>query len=560
MKRTLFSGKSTRTKIYTAITLVGICLLLCLNLGLSYLFSRHLLVTDLTPEEFYTLSDTMEEVCHELLDPDENGNAKEIKITFCTDPDYLIGNDKYRATYFMALNLQRKFKNVTVKTVNVSLNPTAVSMYRTTSRDTISASDMIVSYGAKYRIADITGFWTVDSETEETFSYNGEYRMASILASLTAIDQPVAYFSTDHGETYYDPANPDSENSKAMGTLADLLTERGLKIATIDISKADRIPDDCVLLIINDPKIDFSYDDSRLDEFSYVSDTEKLDRYLVKDYGSIIVNKSHEIDLPVLEGFLSEWGIAFGDEQVYDPDNSLFFSADSEPDGSVFTGVYDADEENFGSAYYGSYASLTSAPKMVFKNTGYLYCSFDNGDVLYEHGNKQGTRNYTPFIGTSVNAYNYIGDTTITDTGEKALVAAGVRSNLDAVTAERVYSYLFCTNSSDFFSNELLGNPSYANYDVMASVISNISRTDKYATTDLGGLTSNSASVGGKRCVSTELSNSPIDILSADLKEIIDTKKGISNGEIIAFTVMVMLVPVAILSVGIVVFIKRKFL
>ena len=94
----------------------------------------------------------------------------------------------------------------------------------------------------------------------------------------------------------------------------------------------------------------------------------------------------------------------------------------------------------------------------------------------------------------------------------------------------------------------------------MASVISNISRTDRYATSDLGGLTINSSSVGGKRCVSTSLSTDPIDILSADMTQIIGTKKGIGGGAIIAYTIIVMAVPVSILVLGIVMFIKRKFL
>ena len=558
MENTLFKGKSTRTKTFTVITAVAICLILCLNMGLTYLCGQKLLIADLTPEGFYTLSDTMLKVCHEMLDPKDGEDAKQIKITFCTDPDYLTGSSTYRATYFMALALQKKFKNVTVETVNVALDPTAVSMYRTTSRDSIKASDMIVSYGAKYRIVDIGGFWMTSSDTGELFSYNGEYRMASIIASLTAINQPVAYFVTDHGETCYDPANPNSDDSKDMGVFADLLTERGLKIATLNLSEVSEIPEDCVLLIINNPTEDFTYDEDKLNEFSYITDIEKIDRYLIKNNGSLIVNKSHEITLPVLEEFLAEWGIGFGNEQVFDPDNTLHFSMDEDNDDSTFTGVYDANSEDFGYAYYGSYASLSSAPKMVFSNTGYLYCAFDKGEAMIEHGNKHGSRDYTSFIGTSENAYCNIDGAT--DRGEKTLMAAAIRSNLNDTTAERDFSYIFCMNSADFFSKDILGNTSYANYDVMASVISNISRTDRYATTDLGGLTINSSSVGGKRCVSTDLSTDPTDILSADMTQIIGTKKGINDGVVIASTIIVMAVPVSILVLGIVMFIKRKFL
>ena len=561
MKNSIFKGKSTRTKTFSVITIVGLVILLALNLGLSLLSSRKLIMTDLTSEGFYTISDKMMEVCHEILDPDENGNVKEIKITFCTDPDYLIASDSMRATYFMALSLQNKFDNVTVETVNVSLDPTAVSMYRTTSRDAISASDVIFSYGAKYTIVDALGFWTSNN-----FSYNGEYRVASILASLTAINNPVAYFVTDHGDSYYDPADPDSQRSRDLGSFADLLIERGLAIRTIAISEVDAIPEDCALLIINNPTIDFTYDEDQLNSFAYVSDLEKLDRYLMRESAAIMLNKAYDVTLPNLENFCKEWGITFGNAQVSDPENALFTAVGGESDNTVFAGVYDPSEENFGYAYYGSYATLTSAPKMVFSNTGYIYCSIDMSESMMEMGNKFGSINYAAFIGTSDKAYNYVGDPTDTgarptDTGVKTLVAAGVRTNLDSYTSENTSSsYLFCSNSADFLSNDLLGNSSYANYDVLASVVSNISRTDRYATIELGGLSYNSPSFGGKQTASTELSSSPVKVYSWDAKEVVKINKGLGNTAITIYTIIVMAVPVTVAAFGIAMFIRRKFL
>ena len=493
MKNSIFKGKSTRTKIFTVITLVGIVLLLGLNLGLTYLGGQKLIMTDLTSEGFYTLSDKMIEVCEEILNPDENGNAKEIKITFCTDPDYLIASDSMRATYFMALALQKKFDNVTVKTVNVALDPTAVSMYKTTSRDTISATDVIFSYGAKYKIADASAFWT-----SENFSYNGEYRVASILASITAIDSPVAYFVTDHGTTYYDPDNKESDMSLDLLQFAGLLEERGLKIKTLSLASVKEIPEDCALLIINNPTEDFDYDESQLNSFYYVSDLEKIDRYLRRESGAVMLNKDYKnTSLTNLENFCKEWGISFGNYMVTDPENSLFTTLDGEMDDTLFAATYDPSEENFGYAYYGSYATLSSAPKMVFTNTGYVYCSFDMSESMIEMGNKYGSTNYAAFIGTSEEGRHHVGDDT--DKGVKTLVAAGVRTNLDSYTSENTSSsYLFCSNSADFFSNELLGNSSYANYDVLASVISNISRTDRFATIELGGLSYNLHHVPGQ--------------------------------------------------------------
>ena len=557
MKKSIFKGKSTRTKIYSAITIVGIVLLLGLNFVLTYFGGQKLFMTDLTIEGFYTLSDKMVEVCHEMLDPKEGESAKEIQITFCTDPDYLIGSDVMRATYFMALSLQNEFDNVSVKAVNVANDPTAVAMYRTTSRDSITASDVIFSYGAKYTIADATGFWTSNN-----FSYNGEYRVASILASLTAINSPVAYFVSDacYETEYYDPANPDTDMSKNLGYFADLLKERGLEIRTLELSDPNlkAIPDDCALLIINNPKKDFTYDESMLNSFNYVSELEKIDRYLLRESGAVMLNKGCDVTLPNLENFCKEWGISFGNEQMYDPDNALFTSLDGTSDDSIFAGAYDPDEANFGYAYYGGYSTLSSAPKMVFSNTGYVYCSMDMSESMIESGNKNGSKNYAAFIGTSDEAYYETSEGKTV--GAKTLVAAGVRVNLDEITSERSSSYLFCSNSADFFSNDILGNTSYANYDILASVVTNISRTDRYATMELGGMSYNSPTFGGKQTASTELSASPTKVYSPDAKEVLKYNQGLSKTAIVIYTVIVMTVPVAILSVGIVMFIKRKFL
>ena len=547
----ILKGKSRRSIIFGAITAATIIILLALNLLLSYFGRHNTMFMDMTPEGLYTLSDRMVEECAFIDELGESDGDKTVKITFCTDPDYLVASDSMRATYFMALSLQNKFDNITVETVNVTLDPTAVSMYKTTSRDSITSADVIFSYGAKYKIVKATSFWT-----SQNFSYNGEYRVASILASLTAIDKPKAYFLTGHGESYYDPNDPESPMSRDLGVFADLLIERGLEIHTLSVSEVDKIPDDCALLIINNPRVDFTPDESQLDKFGYVSDLEKIDEYLLRESGAVILNKLYDVTLPNLESFCKEWGISFGTSQVYDPDNALFTTIGGESDDSLFAGTYDPDDQNFGYAYYGGYSTLSSAPKMVFSNTGYVYCSLDMGETMIEQGNKFASRNYASFIGTSDNAYTYVGSAT--DRSERTLIAAGIRKNLDSYTAENSLAYLFCTSSLDVFSNELLGNTSYANYDIWTSIINNISRTDRYATIELGGLSQNSPSFGGKQLVNMQLSTSPSDVYSWDAKYVVKHNRGLSGAATIVYTVIVMTLPVATLALGVVVYIKRK--
>ena len=106
MKTSLFKGRSTRTRLYTLITVLGLILLLVLNLFLTNLGLKNRLFIDMTPEGLYTLSDAMEDTCDELLTglPDD----KTLRITFCTDPDILIDATVSRVVYFMALAMQMR--------------------------------------------------------------------------------------------------------------------------------------------------------------------------------------------------------------------------------------------------------------------------------------------------------------------------------------------------------------------------------------------------------------------------------------------------------------------
>lgn len=558
MKKGFFKRKSTHTRVLSVVTAVLITCLLILNIMLNHFGILGLWYIDLTPEGLYTLTDKMEDYCHTLLDGvDADGNKKEINITFCTDRDYIIRSRQLRVTYFMALALAKEFDNVTVDTVNVIYNPTAVSQYKTTSRDTINPTDIIVSYGAKYRVLSASSFWTVDSEGRE-FSYNGEYRLASVLASLTAITSPAAYFITNHGESYYDPANPDSDMSISNAAFADLLTERGFKIKTLDLSKVDMIPEDCALLIINNPTSDLATDPDGYGTLGYVSDAEKIDRYLVEKLGALIFNKAYDVELPVMESLLSEWGIAFGEGMIND--EQMEYSSPAGGDGYYTLGVYDKDSESFGSAFYESYANLSSAPDMLFRDAGYVYCSYVDGETMQEPGTYNASKMYGSFIGTTDKAFASVG-TEITSTDSfKSYASVSTRTFLDHHTGETSFSYIFASNSEHFYSNEILGNTSFANYDILSSVITSISRTERYADIALGGTSPNSSSFGGKQNVDMILRTYAYNVYSPDGQEVVKTNKAFTNAARKSFTALLIVPPFAALAVGAVVFIRRKYL
>lgn len=573
----LVKGKSKRTAVFTVISVIIILTVLVLNFILDTTLRAGAYYADMTPEGFYTLTDAMIEECSFLKDEnfvDEAGNKREVKITFCNDPDYLIANIETRYVYFMALDLAKVYPNVKVEAVNVTMNPTAVSEYKATSLTKISPSDVIVSEGGRYRIVNAQRFWIEGNAYEGDLFFNGEYRLATLIKSVTVMNKPKAYFVTDHGETYYDKNNPESEMSIKMSELYDLLVGRGLSVETLALSEVERVPDDCALLIINNPTKDFSFDPDRKDELSYVSDTEMLDIYLTMKQGAIMIAKDYEVTLPVFEGFLFEWGFDFSDSKLKDEENEIISSSGKE---NLIIAEYSKDTDGYAYAIYGEYADLSTAPVTVFGDTGAVSCSFRDSKSVNEPGAENVTRNYVPFLTTSPHSKLYKKDeygeynSLMGDEAVRDLAALSIRNRSDNTTNESYQSYIFCTASKDFFERDILANLSYANYDIVSGVINNISRFDDYADTVLGGNTFNSASYGGKRVTTNHILAD--GLLDSDYKIysnqydpenpknllLLKTLTGLSTVAKVIFTVIIAIVPTAVLIIGAVVHVKRRY-
>ncbi len=554
-----FKKIKSRSFIIGLIALASLAVILAVNILLSYFSPIKKIYLDMTKEGFYTLTDAMK---RETKFINELGEDKDIEIIFCTDPDYLEGSQITRVPYFMSLQLQNEYENVKVKTVNSSLDPTALAQYKRTSLASISASDIIISYGDRYRITNAAELWTTAS-TGEYFSYDGEYIMVTLMRSVTAIEMPKAYFLTDHGETYYDADNPTSEMSVKCASLYEMLQNCGLSANKLAISSVSEIPDDCALLIINNPTVDFTVDSSQFGSHSYISDTEKINRYLIKNQGALIVAKDFETELPIFEEFLYDWGFEFGDGMILKDENSSL----SGTDNSAIVAEYSKDEDTYAYGLYQEYADTSSSPRTVFTNTGYIKCSFKETFAMSENGAENTSRRYVSYLSTSETAKPYAKNPVsgeYTDLagyeGKYDLAALMVREYCHPTDKTLEYSFILCANSADFLSNEILGNSYYANLDIVSAVTDNISRTDVFASTDLGGGSLNSISYQGKHVRYSYLSYDEQEVYSLDAKELVEYNYPISDGVITAIAIFVFVIPAAVAVLGIIVCIKRRFL
>ena len=496
----------------TPVVIVLAALLVVLSVGLAGLVSSHSLWLDLTPEGLYSLSDLMIAECSKI--------ERDITITFCDDPDHLMSGYMTRYVYVMAKELEQRFDNITVKTCNVTLNPTAVDRYRAVSSSSIPASSVIVSCGDQFRIYTASQFWISgtdsDGNSSGLYSFNGEYKMATAFFSLSAIASPKAYFLINHGERYYAPDDEAHAELRAgagqdedLSAFYNLLLKAGLTVDYLDLTGKRTVPDDCAVLIVNRPQTDLGGGD--LYSFSDRTEAEVLDRYISEGNGAIMFFKDPDVSLLNLEQFCEKWGISYIDGATVGRKLKTGETTD------LVRGVYNKDESTVAYSIYKTLASVVSSPDVVARGSGAVKLAWKESEGELS-GNFLGKRLYADFLyaptkdpndphdyGSALYAID--GGGIVSDDDQRYAVAAiSTRYWSDSYSLEKFYSYVFASASSDIISKENLENPAYGNADVFFSLVRYLARTDEYADLALGSESFNSENMGGKKLVTSKLS------------------------------------------------------
>ncbi len=542
----LFARKAfwSRRTAMAALSVLLVITMLLLGVGINALKVGANIYIDATPEGLYTLTDEFLQEVEHVTD--------EITITFCAPPDILLDNATTRYVYIMAREIEKKMKNVTVRWVDVWEDPTAVQDYRATSSTEIRRDHVIISCDKRYRMLTAEAFWSTDSTTNTHFAFNGEYKMASALLSITAVDRPTAYFTVGRGEKAYDPSAADDPENDRYRAFYQLLVDEGLQVGTLNLYE-DEIPEDCVLLIMNAPTADYDVPpDSHL-LVEPVLPLEKLDRYL-DDHGSFMLFKDPSVSMPNMEEYLLEWGIVYQNDVLIKEPHSGGEGSTAEDLRTLLTAVYPKkDTDALGYSLFGDVAGLTTAPRMLVKDSGYLTSAWSS-PTHYMSTNVSSMTSAVFYSSADARAYD----------AEGALLDEGGSYPLARVT-NRVYvdevkdycSYVFCAASSAMVESEYLDNPTYANYDVLFAAIRVMSRTDEYASDALGGLNMNSKKYGGKHLQSTELS--AVDTPLYEKGEIVRIYYGLTATAKVVYTVLILLVPAALLVFGIVRCTRRRY-
>ena len=119
-------------------------------------------------------------------------------------------------------------------------------------------------------------------------TFGGEKQITSAIYKLTSTEESHAYYTTNHGE------------QAPTSSLTDALEAQNISLQPLDLLTAT-IPEDCSLLIINDPASDFA-SDGLADELG------QLQTYL-ENGGKVLLTTSAYYETPNLDAVMAQFGL-----------------------------------------------------------------------------------------------------------------------------------------------------------------------------------------------------------------------------------------------------------
>jgi len=412
----------------TALTISFVALVIIINVIFSALATSYLWYIDMTKEKMYTISEST----LMLLDPYRNNENVNIRIIFCQDPDKLEQSLETKLVHNMALQYEQEFDFVKVEYIDIVKHPSLADPYRTTSETNVKTTDVIIENGSDFRKFALEAFYTFSSNTGEVFALNAEYKITSAILQLVG-DRPIAYFTIGHGESV--------EGSK----IYEMFQDAGFDVRKIDLSKED-MDSSAKVVVINNPRTDFmGFKDS-------VNEIAKIDA-LLDNYGNLMVFLDATVrELPELEEFLAEWGVAFERKLVRDKANSLSV------DGTEIVAEY--TREGLGSSLTKTLWQLETPPKDIVKYARPIKLLYDRKD----------SRDTSVVLQTSSEK------TAVALELDAPMEAEGEPGVYNLLTISRetrminnvpIYNYVMVAGTKSFTDDKYIGNPAYGNGDII---------------------------------------------------------------------------------------------
>lgn len=255
---------------------------------------------DLTSKGAFQLSETSIKLAKNV--------KKDLKITFLDDKQSYrskASSNTYYAQVMAIAEEYGKYNNkISAEYVSIVDNPNFENKY---PQETLSADNIIVSCGDKYRVLDQYDIFNVKSYYS-TYSY-----IASSKAEEAFDGAILAVTSTESTKL----AIVEDNSTEDFTYFKNILEQNNYELVSVKLEQED-IPKDAKMLIVLTPEKDFSK-----------TATKKIRTYLEnnKEYGKnmLYIPSLKTYKTPNLDEVLSDWGITVGDGLAYELESSSVY-------------------------------------------------------------------------------------------------------------------------------------------------------------------------------------------------------------------------------------------
>lgn len=433
MKKTKNRGKRSYGIMGAAITIIVLVMVMLFNAAFTAIGTKYNFYADMSKEKVYGLSDSTVSILEKLR---EEKPDTRISIKFCTDADRMEQNDYLKYVYNTAKALDNRFDYISIDFLDIAGDPASFAPYLATSASSVVSTDVIVTCEEQYRICGIRTFFTFsDEDSSKPFAYDGEYKFVSTILQMAYAGQK-AYFTEGHGE------------DTASSALYNLFESAGFECITIDLKSGD-FTEGGGVIIVNNPKYDFSADDDTVNEIK------KLDRFL-DDKGNLMLftDPQYVSSLENLGEYISEWGVKLTNGKIRDYSHALSV------DGYTLSGKY--AESGDGSTLHKAMRNLDSSPAVVFEDASPIEIIWDSGSRDARHVSEVFT-SYEDSTLIDVNSGN------TRDSGQYNIMTVSQEEYV--VENQRFYSSVLVTTSAHFTDEKYLNGNAYGNNDILYSVM-----------------------------------------------------------------------------------------
>ena len=419
---------------------------------------------DLTSTGAFQLSETSIKLAQNV--------KKDLKITFLDDKQSYRSKASSNTYYAQVMAIAEEYgkynNNISAEYVSIVDNPNFENKY---PQETLSADNIIVSCGNKYRILDQYDIFNVKSYYS-TYSY-----IASSKAEEAFDGAILAVTSTDSTKL----AIVEDNSTEDFTYFKNILEQNNYELVSVKLEQED-IPKDAKRLIVFTPEKDFSKTAAK-----------KIRTYLEnnKEYGKnmLYIPSSKTYKTPNLDEVLSDWGITVGDGLAYELESSSVYGRN----------MYDGILCYMGSNAFTSKFDDNSAPVISSYARPITLDSKAETQSLLQYSSKSGV-----CPSDADDSYDFTGNAK----GNIIIAGYGVNGIFanDKKSSDKI-STVFVFGSSTMFEKTILASTYSDQKYILAMLSESCGRVDQEITVEAKELTqydvqidNNSASVIGLVC------------------------------------------------------------